>query len=155
MSALSSPYSLLTVHASSTPINAISIIKIGAGLAAFFAPAAYASRSFAFSANKSSTGASAGASVGANTTKAGSTVEATNAIRLTGARDIALGLLLRDSTAAVVTRALQVGVVVDILDILAAGLGIIEGNVSTEVATAVAGIAAASGAFQLWILNRN
>ncbi|KAI5477800.1 hypothetical protein MNV49_005884 [Pseudohyphozyma bogoriensis] len=84
MSALSSPYSLLTVHASSTPINAISIIKIGAGLASFLAPAVWVSRSFAFSAHKSYSGASAGASVGANTTKAGSSIEATIAIRFIG-----------------------------------------------------------------------
>lgn len=68
----------------------------------------FTSRAFKFSARKGPGGVSAGASVGHNTTQAGDEAEMSIAVRLFGARDIALGLLLRDSTAAVVTRALQV-----------------------------------------------
>lgn len=154
MSAISSPSSLLTVHASTTSINVLSALKITAGLAAFIAPSLYASRAFGFSASKTRGGASAGISMGANTTQPGDEAEQSLAIRLFGARDIALGLLLRDSTAAVVTRALQVGVIADGFDVLAVVLGWVEGNLSPEVATAVGVIAASTGAFQLWVLNR-
>ncbi|ORY61931.1 hypothetical protein BCR35DRAFT_355160 [Leucosporidium creatinivorum] len=155
MSAFSSPSSLITVHASSTPIQILSVARIAAGLGAFIAPAFFTSRAFGFTASKGPGGVSVGGSVGHNTTNPGNESELSVAVRLFGARDIALGLLLRDSTAAVVTRALQVGVIADSLDILAAALGFIEGNLSTEVATAVAGIGAATAAAQLWILNRN
>ncbi|KAK4704272.1 hypothetical protein P7C70_g1933, partial [Phenoliferia sp. Uapishka_3] len=155
MSAFSSPSSLLTVHASSTSIQVLSVLKIGTGLAAFIAPSLYASRAFGFSASKGPGGASAGISVGANTTKPGDEAEQSLAIRLFGARDIALGLLLRDSTAAVVTRALQVGAIADAFDVLAVVLGWVEGNLSPEVATAVGAVSASVGAYQLWILNRS
>lgn len=46
-------------------------------------------------------------SIGANTTRAGSESEQSVAVRLYGARDLAFGLLLRDSTAAVVARTLR------------------------------------------------
>lgn len=48
-----------------------------------------------------------GASVGSNTTRAGSESELAVAVRLTATRNIALGLLLRDSTSAIVVRALR------------------------------------------------
>lgn len=121
-----------------------------------------------------------GTSIGANTTQPGDTAEQSIAIRLFGARDIGLGLLLRDSTAAVVARALrELDVVVsqekqeadegwkrselsstlstssprtllcslsrDLADRFRSGMGFIEGNLSAEVATAVAGVAAVTG----------
>ncbi|SCV69003.1 BQ2448_2023 [Microbotryum intermedium] len=154
MSGFSSPGSLLTVNASSTPIQVLSVAKVAAGLAAFIAPAFFTTRAFGFSASKGPNGVSVGGSVGSNTTNPGNESELSVAVRLFGARDIALGLLLRDSTSAVVVRALQVGVIADSLDILAAGLGWIEGNLSPEVATAVGSIGAVLSAYQLWILNR-
>ncbi|KAM0753852.1 hypothetical protein T439DRAFT_322737 [Meredithblackwellia eburnea MCA 4105] len=154
MSAISSPASLLTVHTSSTSIQVLSLIRITAGLGAFIAPALFASRTFGFSASKGRAGAAAGVSVGANTTHPGDAAEQSLAIRLFGSRDIALGLLLRDSTAAVVTRAIQVGVISDVLDLVASVLGWVEGNLSPEVATASGGLAAVGAAFQIWVLNR-
>lgn len=126
-SAFSSPASLLTVQSSSTAINVLSLVKITAGLGAFIAPGAhfpphwgcretdvvplqtafFTSRAFGFSASKGLGGVSAGASIGANTTQPGDAAEQSIAVRLFGARDIGLGLLLRDSTAAVVARALR------------------------------------------------
>lgn len=75
------------------------------------------------------------------------------AARLLGSRDIALGLLLRDVSSAVVTRAIQVGVITDALDIAAALWGFLEGSLTQEVALSVSGVAAATGAFSLYILN--
>jgi hypothetical protein len=65
--------------------------------------------------------------------KAGSPEELTLAIRLFGSRDIALGLLLRDSASAVVERAVQIGFVSSGLDLAATAFGFIEGTISTEV----------------------
>jgi hypothetical protein len=65
--------------------------------------------------------------------KAGSPEELTLAIRLFGSRDIALGLLLRDSASAVVERAVQIGLVSSGLDLAATAFGFVEGNISSEV----------------------
>jgi len=151
MSAISGPGSLLTVHASSTQIQILSIAKLAAGLTAFIAPAFFTQRVFGFT-QRTTAGSSATAS--STTPRSGSPEELSISVRMSGARDIGLGLLLRDSTSAVVTRALQIGVITDILDIIAAAGGFVEGNLSREVATAVAGTAAVLATFQLWILNR-
>jgi len=149
--AISSPSALLTVHASSTQIQILSLARLATGLGAFFAPAFFTQKFYGFT-QRTHAGASATAST--TTPKAGSPEETTLAIRLFGARDIAIGLLLRDSASAVVERAVQIGFISSGLDILAAGLGFIEGNLSREIATAVATAAGVVGAFQAWILYR-
>ena len=73
--------------------------------------------------------------------------------RMLGSRDIAIGLLLRDVSSAVVARALQVSVLTDVLDLAAAAWGYFEGSLTQEVALSVAGVASATGAFSLYILN--
>ncbi|KAH8928895.1 hypothetical protein BT69DRAFT_1346352, partial [Atractiella rhizophila] len=80
--------------------------------------------------------------------------ELTLALRLFGAREIGLGLLLRDSSSVVIQRALQICAISDAIDIVAAGVGFIEGSLSREIATAVGGLGAVLSAYSLWILNR-
>lgn len=53
------------------------------------------------------------------TPKAGSPEESTLGIRLAGTRDLIFGLLLRDPASAVVERALQLGLINSVLDIVA------------------------------------
>ncbi|KAK4053826.1 hypothetical protein OIV83_001482 [Microbotryomycetes sp. JL201] len=155
MSAISSPSSLLTVHASSTPIQILSIARIAAGLGAFIAPAFFTQRAFKFSANKTGGGVQVGGSIGHNTTQPGQDSELGLAVRLFATRDFVLGLLLRDSTAAVVTRALQAGLISSLLDLAAAGLGYVEGTLSPETGGAIALVGGLGAALQFYILNRN
>ncbi|GAA5852910.1 hypothetical protein JCM3766R1_004893 [Sporobolomyces carnicolor] len=162
MSGLSSPSSWLTLQTHQRSVNLLSIIKIGTGLAGFLAPAfcastktpfRYGSRGFGASTRSGPQGATASVSVGHNTTRPGDASELAIAVRLTAARDIILGLLMRDSTAAVVTRAVQADLITDILDIAAAGLGWIEGGLSKESALSVVGFAGSAAALSLYILN--
>ncbi|KAK4058819.1 hypothetical protein OIO90_000265 [Microbotryomycetes sp. JL221] len=155
MSAISSPSSLLTVHASSTPIQILSIARIAAGLGAFIAPAFFTQRAFKFSANKSGGGVQVGGSVGHNTTQPGNESEMSLAVRLFATRDFILGLLLRDSSAAVVTRVLQAGLISSLLDVAAAGLGYVEGTLSPETGGAVALVGGIGSIYSYWILNRS
>ncbi|GAA5840954.1 hypothetical protein JCM5353_003699 [Sporobolomyces roseus] len=157
MSGLSSPSSWLTLQTHQRSVN-----KIGTGLAGFLAPAfcastkgpfRYGSRGFSASTKSGSQGATASVSVGHNTTQPGDASELAIAVRLTAARDIILGLLMRDSTAAVVTRAVQADLITDVLDIAAAALGWIEGGLSRESALSVAGFAGSAAALSLYILN--
>jgi len=147
---MSSPSALLTVRANTTQIQILSLARVATGVSAFFAPAFFTQRFFGFT--QRTTGESS-ATASTTTPKAGSPEETTLAIRLFGARDIALGLLLRDSASAVVERGLQIGLISSCLDILAAGLGFIEGNLSREIATTVAGISGGVAIFQAYILN--
>ncbi|BGP13762.1 hypothetical protein JCM10213_006407 [Rhodosporidiobolus nylandii] len=149
MSGLSSPASLITVNAQSTPINIYSILKIGVGLSGLLAPAfcassktpfKYASRAF----NRST----------ANTTQSpNADSELSLGVRLTASRDIVLGLLMRDTTAAVVVRALQADILCSFIDTAAAAAGYIEGTLSKETATGVAGFALSFAAFGFYILQ--
>ncbi|PLW17395.1 hypothetical protein PCANC_14641 [Puccinia coronata f. sp. avenae] len=85
---------------------------------------------------------------------AGSPEELSIAVRLFGARDIGLGLLLRDSASAVVERGLQMGCLADILSICGAGFGYIEGTLSQEVASGVGLVGLVLAGFQAYILNK-
>ncbi|GAA5848224.1 hypothetical protein JCM8547_004449 [Rhodosporidiobolus lusitaniae] len=148
MSGLSSPASLITVNAQSTPINIYSIAKIGVGLTGLLAPA------FAASTNLPFKYSARGINRPANTTANADLVQSSSlGVRLTAARDIVLGLLMRDTTAAVVVRALQADILASILDTAAAASGYIEGSLSKETATGVAGFALSFAAFGLYILQ--
>ncbi|GAA6004690.1 hypothetical protein JCM10207_000983 [Rhodosporidiobolus poonsookiae] len=151
MSGLSSPASLITVNAQSTPINIYSILKIGVGLSGLLAPALCASSKTPFKY------ASRSFSRTASTTTAnpppGNEAELSLSVRLTAARDIVLGLLMRDTTAAVVVRALQADILISVLDTAAAAAGYVEGTLSKETATGVAGFALSFAAFGLYILQ--
>ncbi|GAA5894817.1 hypothetical protein JCM6882_006686 [Rhodosporidiobolus microsporus] len=150
VSGISSPASLLTTGANSTAINVYSVAKIGVGLAGFFAPALCASSKTPFKY------ASRAFSRTANTTPnppAGNESELSIAVRLTAARDVVLGLLMRDTTSAVVVRALQADILVSVLDTAAAAFGYVEGTLSKETATGVAGFALSFAAFGLYILQ--
>ncbi|GAA5822811.1 hypothetical protein JCM11251_004388 [Rhodosporidiobolus azoricus] len=63
------------------------------------------------------------------------------------------GLLMRDTTSAVVVRALQADVLVSIFDTAAAAFGYVEGTLSKETATGVAGFALSFAAAAAWILS--
>ncbi|KAG0152193.1 hypothetical protein CROQUDRAFT_315484 [Cronartium quercuum f. sp. fusiforme G11] len=150
--AISSPSALFTTHAHSTPIQILSVARLGIGLGAFIAPAFFSQTLFGFqsTANKTSNNNT----VNSTSVKAGSPEELSVAIRLFGVRDIGLGLLLRDSASAVVERALQIGLIVDLLGLVSAGFGFVEGTLSQEIATAVGTVAAVFAGVQAYVLNR-
>ncbi|EGG09915.1 uncharacterized protein MELLADRAFT_60915 [Melampsora larici-populina 98AG31] len=150
--ALSSPSALFTTHAYSTHIQILSVARLGLGLGALIAPAFFSQTLFGFQSlgNKTSNNNTAN-----NTSvRAGSPEELSVAIRLFAVRDIGLGLLLRDSASAVVERSLQVGMIVDLLSVLSAGIGFIEGTLSQEVATAVGTVGAVMAGVGAYVLNR-
>ncbi|GAA6047647.1 hypothetical protein JCM3770_001607 [Rhodotorula araucariae] len=153
MSGLSSPASLLTANASSTGINIYSLLKIGIGATGLLLPAFATTTSTPF--KYAARGQLKASKPTANTTTpaAGSPSEGALAVRLTAARDVVLGLLMRDTTAAVVVRALQADVVISILDILSAGAGYVEGTLSKELALSTAGFAGSFLAYGLYLLN--
>ncbi|GJN88694.1 hypothetical protein Rhopal_001660-T1 [Rhodotorula paludigena] len=64
-----------------------------------------------------------------------------------------LRLLMRDTTAAVVVRALQADAIISILDILSAGACYLEGSLSREVALGTAGFAGSFLAYALYLLK--
>ncbi|BGP45871.1 hypothetical protein JCM10450v2_001706 [Rhodotorula kratochvilovae] len=154
MSGLSSPSSLLTANASSTGINIYSILKIGIGATGLLLPAFATTTSTPFKSD-AARGQLKASKPTANTVNPapGSPSEGALAVRLTAARDVVLGLLLRDTTAAVVVRALQADVVISILDILSAGAGYLEGTLSKELALSTAGFAGSFLAYGLYLLN--
>ncbi|GAA5822829.1 hypothetical protein JCM11251_004392 [Rhodosporidiobolus azoricus] len=151
LSGISSPSALLTTGANSTAINIYSIAKIGVGLAGFFAPALCASSKTPFKFGSRAFNRSASTTT-ANPAPGGE-AELSIAVRLTAARDIVLGLLMRDTTSAVVVRALQADVLVSIFDTAAAAFGYVEGTLSKETATGVAGFALSFAAFASYILS--
>ncbi|CAH7670183.1 hypothetical protein BY996DRAFT_4582054 [Phakopsora pachyrhizi] len=145
---ISSPSSLLTTQAYSTHIQLLSITRLGLGIGAFIAPALFTQNIFGFQKRELKKGSST-----ANPS-AGSPEELSVAIRLFGARDIGLGLLLRDSATAVVERALQIGTLVDVLTAGSAAFGYLEGSLSQEIATAVGVVGLVLAGFQTYILNK-
>ncbi|BGP22715.1 chloride channel proteink [Rhodotorula toruloides] len=153
MSGLSSPTSLITANAQSTAINVYSIAKIGIGLTGLLLPAFATTTSTPF--KYAARGQLKASKPTANTVNPapGHPAEGSLAIRLVAARDVALGLLLRDTTAAVVVRALQADAFVSLLELLSVGAGYLEGSLSKETAISVAGFSASFAAFALYILN--
>ncbi|GAA5894795.1 hypothetical protein JCM6882_006682 [Rhodosporidiobolus microsporus] len=83
----------------------------------------------------------------------GNESELSIAVRHTAARDVVLGLVMRDTTSAVVVRALQADILVSVFDTAAAAFGYVEGTLSKETATGVAGFALSFAAFGLYILQ--
>lgn len=150
---ISPPSSLFTTQAYSTHIQLLSIARLGLGLGAFIAPTLFTQNVFGFN-NHRRRNLSDGQSTSNSNPSAGSSEELSIAVRLFGARDIGLGLLLRDSTSAVVERALQIGCLADVLSICGAGFGYIEGTLSQEVASAVGLVGVVLAGFQAYILNR-
>lgn len=134
---------LFSVNKSSTAVQTLSAIKLVAGLSAFIAPAFFSARAYRFK----------GLGTNTSTVVTTSTGEGAVSARMLGSRDVAVGLLLRDASSAVVARALQVSVLTDALDLAAAAWGYFEGSLSQEVALSVSGVAAVTGAFSLYILN--
>lgn len=134
---------LFSVNKSSTAVQTLSAIKLVAGLSAFIAPAFFSARAYKFRGLGSNTSTAVVANSGEGAVSA----------RMLGARDVGLGLLLRDGSAAVVARAIQISVLTDALDLAAAAWGYFEGSLSQEVALSVSGVAAVTGAFSLYILN--
>ncbi|GAA6005022.1 uncharacterized protein JCM10292_002601 [Rhodotorula paludigena] len=153
MSGLSSPASLLTANASSTGINIYSILKIGIGATGLFLPAFATSTTTPF--KYAARGQIKASKPTANTVNPapGSPQEGALAVRLTAARDVVIGLLMRDTTAAVVVRALQADAIISILDILSAGAGFLEGSLSRELALGTAGFAGSFLAYALYLLK--
>ncbi|OAV90578.1 hypothetical protein PTTG_06178 [Puccinia triticina 1-1 BBBD Race 1] len=147
--AISSPSALFTTQAYSTHIQLLSIARLGLGLGAFIAPALFTQNIFGFTKTRD------GSAQNSNPNpSAGSAEELSIAVRLFGARDIGLGLLLRDSASAVVERGLQMGCLADILSVCGAGFGYIEGTLSQEVATGVGLVGLVLAGFQAYILNK-
>ncbi|KAH9453978.1 hypothetical protein MJO28_006989 [Puccinia striiformis f. sp. tritici] len=148
--AISSPSALFTTQAYSTHIQLLSIARLGLGLGAFIAPALFTQNIFGFTKTRDVNSNNTNNS----TPSAGSPEELSIAVRLFGARDIGLGLLLRDSASAVVERGLQMGCLADILSVCGAGFGYIEGTLSQEVATGVGLVGLVLAGFQAYILNK-
>ncbi|GAA5978359.1 hypothetical protein JCM10908_004327 [Rhodotorula pacifica] len=153
MSGLSSPSALITANAASTSINVYSIAKIGLGLAGLLLPAFTTTTSTPFKFAARGQFKASKPTANTATPAAGSPSESALAVRLVAARDIALGLLLRDTTASVVVRALQADIFVSLLEIASTAAGYIEGTLSQETALSVAGFSAVFASFGLWILN--
>ncbi|EFP75953.1 hypothetical protein PGT21_004321 [Puccinia graminis f. sp. tritici] len=147
--AISSPSALFTTQAYSTHIQLLSIARLGLGLGAFIAPALFTQNIFGFTKTRDVT-----SNNNSSSPSAGSAEELSIAVRLFGARDIGLGLLLRDSASAVVERGLQMGCLADILSVCGAGFGFIEGTLSQEVATGVGLVGLVLAGFQAYILNK-
>merc|ERR1711977_460714 len=148
---VSSPSTFFRVQGLSTPIQVLSVLRIGAGLSAFVAPAFLTSKLYGFTTRQTS-----GSGVTANTTtaKPGAPEETVTALRLAGTRDIVLGLALRDSTAVVVERALELGLISSVLDLVATAYSFfLEGSLSPEVATASGAVALAGSALQYFLLR--
>ncbi|KAL7007015.1 hypothetical protein EMMF5_003241 [Cystobasidiomycetes sp. EMM_F5] len=138
-----------SVQGLSTSIQVLSGLRIAAGLSAFIAPAFLTNKLYGFT-TRSTSGSSATAT--STTAKLGAPEETLQAIRLVGSRDIILGLALRDSTAIVVERAVELGFISSVIDLIATGYSFfVEGSLSPEVATASATVAAIGAAFQYYI----
>ncbi|KAK9893425.1 hypothetical protein P389DRAFT_175485 [Cystobasidium minutum MCA 4210] len=148
----SSPSTFFRVQGLSTPIQVLSVLRIGAGLATFIAPAFIQSKLYGFT-TRQTTGA--GATANSTTAKPGAPEETVTAIRLAGSRDIVLGLALRDSTSIVVERAIELGFISSVIDALATAYSFfIEGSISPETATASGTVAAIGIAFQYYLRTR-
>ncbi|MBW0495257.1 hypothetical protein O181_034972 [Austropuccinia psidii MF-1] len=146
--AISSPSALFTVHTCSTHIQLLSIARLGVGLGAFFAPTLFTQNVFGFQKRHKQIAQSS------HNPEAGSPEELSLAVRFFGARDIGLGLLLRDQAASIVQRGVQVGCLVDILSIFGAGFGYLDGSLSQEVASAVGVVSLVLTGIQVYILNK-
>ncbi|KNZ43933.1 uncharacterized protein VP01_96g9 [Puccinia sorghi] len=135
-------------EAYSTHIQLLSIARLGLGLGAFIAPALFTQNVFGFTKTRSVNDSNS------SNPSSGSPEELSIAVRLFGARDIGLGLLLRDSASAVVERGLQMGCLADLLSICGAGFGYMDGTLSQEVATGVGLVGLVLAGFQAYILNK-
>jgi len=136
----------------STPIQILSIARISAGVAAFIAPAFLTNKVYGFSTRQTH---GAGTTANSTVAKPGAPEETLQAARLVASRDIVLGLALRDSTSIVVERALELGFLSSVIDLVAVAYGyFVESSMSPEVASAGASIAAIGVAFQYYCRAR-
>jgi len=132
----------------SNTIQVLSVARIAAGLSAFVAPAFLSQKLYGFSTRQTS---GSSATTNSTTARPGAPEETVTALRLAGSRDIVLGLALRDSTSIVVERALELGFISSVIDLVATAYAFfIEGSLSPETATASGVVAAVGTALQYY-----